>query len=686
MNTYFFTFLALLSAQLTFAQKEVSTGAKSQRLYNVLSEEHISPSKLSLDFAGTVHMFFLDRLDSDSSIFNESDRVLLNEFIDDLEKDIETGNQVYFDYTIDLYLKKVNAITSRTNELIDYINVSKSYDSETKKVATIVGESFDHHIWHEKIRSQLTSLITEKCADQNYEHWQDSLNNFLAESRNELKKRYTDYSSNVKTAASLFEEYYLNAIAESFDPHSSFLSFGSVKEFEQELSSEREVYGIEYQRGTNGNYEISHLLPGGSAWLSGAIHVGDQITGVQFGNDKKVEISSLTQFQLGQLFKNASSKELTLTIIDESGETKEVKLVKSKVYSDTDIIKSAVLSGEKRIGYISLPDFYSSWTDTTNLGCANDVAKALLKLKQENVEGVILDLRDNGGGSLKEAIDLTGIFIDYGPVMLYTDDEKKANTMKDFNRGSIYNGPLMILINEYSASASEVVAGALQDHGRALILGRRSYGKATGQYIRPMDPKFDPLVYSKKEPDNNWGFVKLTRMGLYRIDLTSNQRRGVVPDIELNTLDKGSVLREEDYKNSLTLGPIDKKTYYTKSILKSFDEAKQNNLARTTNDTWRKQNDSFINDLDVLYADVNTGKMILSDYIQVEIKKDEILKKWKDFLEDYKSAFNASSLSYDQEVYKLNPILNDYMKDFLRDVSRDAELDEVYHIMLDWLK
>src|SRR6185295_15214954 len=177
------------------------------------------------------------------------------------------------------------------------------------------------------------------------------------------------------------------------------------------------------------------------------------------------------------------------------GSERSVSLWKEKREEDDDDnkVKSFLLKGSKTIGFLSLPAFYEDWENEKGInGCANDVAKEILKLKKESIEGLILDLRYNGGGSMQEAVELAGIFVDAGPVGQYKTREAKVYTLKDVNRGTIYDGPLMVLVNGYSASASEMVAGTLQDYNRAVIVGSPTYGKATAQVVLPMDTTINP--------------------------------------------------------------------------------------------------------------------------------------------------------------------------------------------------
>ncbi len=240
---------------------------------------------------------------------------------------------------------------------------------------------------------------------------------------------------------------------------------------------------------------------------------------------------------VSKILDEAGQEEIELTLKSADGSTRQVKLQKQEAQNEENIVRGYLLKGSKKIGYISLPSFYTSWDDQSGSGCANDLSKEIIKLKREKIEGLILDLRYNGGGSVQEAVEIAGIFIEAGPMSIirYTSGERA--TMKDPSRGSIYDGPLMVLINGQSASASELVAATLQDYKRAIIMGSPSFGKATMQVMLPLDTtiitnrdidgkKYNP---AKKYDD----YVKVTMGKIYRVSGETNQLQGVTPDVQL---------------------------------------------------------------------------------------------------------------------------------------------------------
>jgi carboxyl-terminal processing protease len=244
------------------------------------------------------------------------------------------------------------------------------------------------------------------------------------------------------------------------------------------------------------------------------------------------------------------------------GQQTKALLKKEKMSDDDNIVKSYILQGdERKIGYIYLPGFYTDWNGTEGSKSANDVAAAILKLKKENIEGIILDVRFNGGGSLQEAVAMAGIFIDAGPIGLLKNKGGDIVTMKDMNRGTIYNGPLVLMVNALSASASEFLAAALKDYHRAIIVGSRTCGKATAQLIHPLDPKNTSSKFNgvTKSP---FGYTAITIQKIYRINGKAVQRKGVVPDIQLPDLLNVLPVREQDMEHTLPSDSVQKKTYY----------------------------------------------------------------------------------------------------------------------------
>jgi carboxyl-terminal processing protease len=343
--------------------------------------------------------------------------------------------------------------------------------------------------------------------------------------------------------------HFFKALATAFDPHTEFFSKAEMVDFQTSISSKTLSWGFDFAENKIGQSTINRILPGGPAWNSNVIHQGDVVTELNFENGLVLDPLDYSSNELNNELKNPDRLRIKITLQRLDGKSEAVRLEKSEADSEENSVQGFVLKGEKKIGYIHLPAFYTNWDDPSSKGCANDVAKELVKLKKENISGIILDLRFNGGGLVKEAVELAGVFIDFGPLMIFKEKEQ-ALVLKDINRGVAYDGPLLILINGLSASASEIVAATLQDHHRAIIAGAPSFGKSTGQAVFPVVRK-DTL-----------GFVKVTQEKIYRVTGKSHQRLGVVPDIALPDLIDFFGYSEKNYTTALPNDSIIKKVYY----------------------------------------------------------------------------------------------------------------------------
>ncbi len=356
---------------------------------------------------------------------------------------------------------------------------------------------------------------------------------------------------------------YCQELASCYDPHTAYFQPEMKTAFESELGNTALSFGLSLHEGDDGNPEIGKLQPGGPAFQSGGINQGDKIQSIQWDDKDAIDVSGASVQEISQILSAPGGSKATFTIKKTDGTSRQVSLHKERLDAgeDEDKVKGFILKGARNMGYISLPAFYSDWEDSKGVyGCANDVAKEIIKLKKENIEGLILDLRYNGGGSMQEAIELAGIFIDAGPVAQIKDRGDKIVTLKDVNRGTVYDGPLLLLVNGNSASASEMVAGTLQDYNRALIVGSPTYGKATAQVVLPMDTTLDLDTYDGHAEAAS--YIKVTISRLYRITGATAQFNGVQPNILLPDPAGATQQREADEKFALPPTVIAANKYY----------------------------------------------------------------------------------------------------------------------------
>jgi carboxyl-terminal processing protease len=426
----------------------------------------------------------------------------------------------------DRFLARMNSVISDLTQR-EYTYTSEEWletDRENAPWAASMAELDDY--WVKSIKHQALSL---KLAGKPAEEIKSTLKTRFER----LRKGIVQY--NTEDIFSL----YMNAISESFDPHTNYLSPKAYDLFKQDMSLSLEGIGAQLQ--TENDYtRIAGIVPGGPAYKSGKLHVNDKIIGVAQGDDRMVDVIGWRVDEVVKLIKGPKGTKVRLLILPGSsglnGPTEELSLIRDKVKLEDRAAKKKVVTFTQngkpmKMGIVSLPSFYMDFDayqrgDRDYRSTTRDVRKLVEELKTEGIDGLVLDLRNNGGGSLQEAIDLTGLFIRTGPVVQVRNGGNQVQVGSDDDPAVLYNGPLVVLTNRFSASASEIFAGAIQDYRRGIVVGDNTYGKGTVQRVIELS-RFIPKA---SEPV---GDLKITFQKFYRVTGSSTQHKGVKPDIEL---------------------------------------------------------------------------------------------------------------------------------------------------------
>ncbi len=579
---FLFSFLDS-AAQLTRPTAEIAyTITRMAEIY------HVQPRPVDNTFSADLFSQMIHALDGDKIYLNDEDIRQLSLSKDKLADQLLNKKEDFLNQLIVLYTKKIN----QTDSILDTLSKSK-FDLNLNESYTVFEDSsFAPNETLRKIklyklvkRNILETVVDIYEADSTKKNIKtDSLEPAARKKVCHAFKRDIQRIRQTKGGlAGFVRNAWCESVASCYDPHTEFFSPGKKEEFQGELGDKQLQFGFSLGEGKDAT-EITRLKPGSPAYKSGLIHEGDQILALQWEGNEEVDVSDGSVDEVNAFIAGDHGNSLTLTLKKSDGTTRKVTLQREKSTLDDDNskVRSFILKGEHRVGFISLPAFYTDWNgeEGGSNGCADDVAKEIIKLKKENIEGLILDLRYNGGGSMLEAIALAGIFIDSGPVGMTRNKEGKIYTMKDINRGSVYDGPLILLINGFTASASEMVAGTLQDYHRALIVGSPSFGKATAQVILPLDTLFDEKHLDRMKTADN--FIKITIDRLFRVNGMSAQQTGVIPDIFLPDFSETQSEREKSLPFSLPNVSIDANKYYhpypsisvdpLKSFSKSFTD------------------------------------------------------------------------------------------------------------------
>jgi carboxyl-terminal processing protease len=530
---------------------------------------HVQPRPLDQSMSSAIYADVLGDLDEERIFFTKSDIDKLSAYRYKLDDEIRNKQSAYLQLLIGIYKQRL----LQTDTMIDHITAKPFNFSIRDKltVAEDTAQPADEGAVHAKLYKLLKSSVLSGITGYAIlggttptKKYVDSLEPILR------KKAATRAKRSIKRILQspmgvdyMIGTIFCQSLASTYDPHTAYFRPEMKTAFESELGNAPLSFGLSLNEDDDGKPQIGRLKPGGPAFQSGALNEGDKIQSIQWDNKEPIDVSNAELQEIGEMLATSGGNKVTLTVKKADGTVRQVVLHKEKLNTDEDEdkVKGFLLKGARTMGYISLPAFYSDWENSKGVnGCANDVAKEIIKLKKENIEGLILDLRYNGGGSVEEAIELSGIFIDAGPVALVKTKDAKVITLKDVNRGTIYDGPMILLVNGLSASASEMVAGTLQDYHRALIVGSPTYGKATAQVVLPMDTTVNPDLYDGHGQASS--YIKLTTSKLYRITGASAQVSGVQPDISLPDPPDAVQQREADEKAALAPTTIAANKYY----------------------------------------------------------------------------------------------------------------------------
>ena len=589
-------FLVLTAASLFIAystqgknEKDNPKSKYAKVLRNVgiiLEEGHYSPKKIDDNFSKTAFKKFIEDLDNAKNILLQSDIDALKKYETKIDDEIHGAEIKSFFDVNEIYLKRLNEASILFNAILAKpfeFTKDEAIQTDVEKLSFPKTIADRTDLW----RKYLKYLVLSKFVDMQEEREKssatkkifnsvaDSINKvpFKAkadstlerEARDAVRKQMARYFTTKINRENKEENFstFINAITGSMDPHTTYFAPVDMRSFNEGMSGS--FFGIGAQlKDDDGKIKIASLISGGPAWKQGDLKVDDEIIKIAQANADPVDVTGYDVQDAVKLIRGATKgSEVRLTVKRTDGSIKVITLLRGKVDLEDTFAKSAIINGDKKIGYIYLPEFYLNFNDASGHKCSEDVANEIKKLKAENVDGIIMDLRNNGGGSLPEVVKMAGLFIQEGPICQVQSRGEKPYTWKDNDNTVLYDGPLTVMVNEFSASASEIFAAAIQDYKRGIVIGSTStYGKGTVQRTIPLNPERENQLFGNENKDD-LGSIKLTLQKFYRVNGGSTQLKGVTPDIVLPDRFESLKFREKDNTLSLPWDEIAKVDYTT---------------------------------------------------------------------------------------------------------------------------
>ena len=686
-----FLFGALFFAFNTFKSENQESPELRQRkllstIGQLLESEHYSPRNIDDAFSKEVFNAYFKALDPEKNTFLQSDLDNLSNYSTTIDDEIHAATIAFQPAVSRIYALRIIETKAIFNQIMDQpfdFNKDDSVLLNTDKLGYPKDVTERAKRWEMLLKyrtiERYASLIEEREKNKDKEKFVYKNDSTLeAESRAYVKKSYKKRIESFEKTFTKEKQFelFLNSITGLMDPHTDYLAPVEKRSFTEQMSGV--IYGIGAQL-TQDDFgiRIASIQPGGPAWKSGQIVVNDVIVKIAQGAEEPVDVSGYETTDAVKLIRGTLGTEVRLTFRKPDGTFKVVSLIREKIVLDEGYARSVVIqNGADKYGYILLPDFYADFEREDGHRCSEDVAAEIKKLKAENVKGIIIDVRFNGGGSLYEVVQMAGLFIDKGPVVQIRNKEGRSQTLYDETPGILYDGPLVVMANEFSASASEIFAGAIQDYKRGIVVGSSStYGKGTVQRNVAFGKPLDSLGIQTE-----YGAVKLTFQKFYRITGSSTQKKGVVPDVILPDEYEYLKYREKDNESALSWDEMERARYMVWPNNAPLSQVVQSTNLHIQNDTALNK---FKQNLRWVSNQIETPVYLKLDKFQAFKKRVQEVSKQNEQALKLKTPMNLAPIKVDYNKFYNNPDKSkqDRYQAWIKDLAKDFQVNESSKIL-----
>jgi carboxyl-terminal processing protease len=665
-------------------------GSKDKLLMELITyfmqRGHFSPKVINNDLSVALHTTFLEMLDGQKRYFLKKDIAQFERYKYALDDEFRGLNTDFFDLVYTRYLQRINEAKLFYVELLE-----KPFDYTKDEEINLDYEEQDYPLslrqrtekWRKQLKFSTLNIVHGKLEEEKKMAKKDP--DYTSKTFAELEVEAREITrDNLENYFSLMEEVreedwfgsYLNAFVSQFDPHSVYYAPVDKERFDTSMSGKYEGIGARLTK-RNQAIKIVEIISGGPIWRDQLVDVGDQIMMVRQEQGEPVDVSSMRLDDAIKLIKGPAGTVVYLTIKKVDGTVKEVAINRDTVVMEESFLKSTLIEKAGRsFGLIHLPKFYVDFKDYKERNAAKDMQQEIIRLKKQGIQGLVIDLRNNGGGSLQTVVDMAGFFIDEGPVVQVKSTSEKSKVLKDRDGKTLWNGPLVIMVNELSASASEILAAAMQDYERAVVLGsKQTFGKGTVQNVLELNRFVSKSTYG------DLGALKYTTDKFYRITGKSTQLEGVKSDVVAPDRYAYVDIGEKDEDNPLVWDQIASASFSKWNGYENYQSVIQNSSERIAN------NELFqLIDDNAKWVKSQQDKNIFSlnyELYSSEIKKDETVADTFEVLDDYSNSLSFSSLPYERIKMKTDTILAEKRKRWKKALNKDMYLEEAVHILED---
>jgi carboxyl-terminal processing protease len=700
--------VALSVAFWSFVPKTKNDPEKDKVLLELLTfvieRGHYDPAAIDDNFSKGVYKDYVQALDPSKRFFLQSD---VDEFVTyetRIDDQIKNRDLTFFELTYNRLMQRIKESKAYYPDVlakpIDY-TIEEDFNTDYEKLpySKTVAELKER--WRKQIKLSTLSSLTDKLelqenkgkpvskgdlleADPLKEKEKEDVS-IVTKSYEELEKETRE--SSLKSLNEYFSfiddlnrndwfSVFVNAIASRFDPHTSYFAPEEKDRFDISMSGKLEGIGARLQK-KNDFTEITELISGGPAWRGKELEPGDVILKVAQGKEEPVDVVGMRLDDVVKKIKGPKGTEVRLSVKKTDGTLKVISIIRDEVEIEETYARSSVVEKNgMKYGIIYLPKFYIDFEDNSSRDAGKDIAVEVERLKKAGVQGIVMDVRDNGGGSLKTVVDIAGLFIEEGPIVQIKSAGKKKEVLYDRDKKIQWDGPLVVMVNSFSASASEILAAAIQDYHRGVIIGsKQTYGKGTVQNV------IDLNQFLRNSDLGDLGALKTTTQKFYRINGGSTQLEGVTSDVAMPDRYAYVKMGERDIDNAMPWDKIDQADYVKWNKQANFDVAVANSKKRIAANNEFKlidENAKWLND-----RSEETVYTLKIDKFKAEQKAlEEKAKKYKSIV-DYQNHLSFASLPYESEQMAKDPVLKEKRDRWHESLAKDIYVQEAVNILDD---
>lgn len=706
--------VAFSAALWSFMPKDKNDPEKDKLLIELLTfvieRGHYDPAAIDDDFSKGVYKDYITALDPSKRFFLQED---IDEFVKYeslIDDQIKNKDLTFFELTYNRLMLRIDQSKSYYDEILkkpfDYTN-DEQFNTDYDKLpyAKNVTELKDK--WRKQIKLSTLSSLVDKIELQEGKKDTTSIENpteleqkLLIAKEKEDKKQLVDIKkkslkeleketreSSLKSLNEYFGfiddlnrsdwfSVYINSIASRFDPHTSYFAPDEKERFDVSMSGKLEGIGARLQK-KNDFTEITELISGGPAWRGKELEPGDVVLKVGQGASEPIDVVGMRLDDVVKKIKGPKGTEVRLSVKKTDGTLKVIRIIRDEVEIEETYARSSVVEKNGlKYGIIYLPKFYIKFDDANSRDAAKDIATEVDRLKKAGVQGIVLDVRDNGGGSLKTVVDIAGLFIEEGPIVQIKSAGKRKEVLFDRDKQVEWDGPLVVMVNSFSASASEILAAAIQDYKRGVVIGsKQTYGKGTVQNV------IDLNQFIRNSDLGDLGALKTTTQKFYRINGGSTQLEGVHSDVEMPDRYSYVKMGERDIENAMPWDKIDPAPYKLWTRQGNFNQAIANSkkrLATSPHFQLIEENAKWINDR----SKENVYSLKLDDFKKEQQHVEETAKKFKS-ITSYKNDLIFKSLPYEEAMISKDVTLKEKRERWHENLSKDIYVEEAINVLDD---